>query len=128
MLFFQKHNLNVWYTYLITINWTYIIWNYKNLFQSKNAHVILVSYELISVLTTLRVILFWFSFTSISKIRIGCYIFITNYCPFLLFVCDCHSDNPFLLLGASIVCVINLTREADLVLWFPDRTSVCTYP
>ena len=30
-----------------------------------------------------------------------------------------------LLLGASLVCVYNLKRTADLVLWFPDRTSVC---
>ena len=34
----------------------------------------------------------------------------------------------FLVLGASIVCVNNLKRTADLVLWFPDRTSVFTHP
>ena len=35
----------------------------------------------------------------------------------------------FLFLGASIVCVNNdLKGTADLVLWFPDRTSVCTHP
>ena len=27
-----------------------------------------------------------------------------------------------------IVCVNNLKRTADLVLWFPDKTSVCTLP
>ena len=33
----------------------------------------------------------------------------------------------FLFLGASIVCGYNnLKRTADLFLWFPDKTSVCT--
>ena len=39
-----------------------------------------------------------------------------------------HKQTLFLFLGASIVCVNNLKRTADLVLWFPDRTSVCTHP
>ena len=34
----------------------------------------------------------------------------------------------FLFLGASIVCVNNIKRTADLVLCFPDKTSVCTHP
>ena len=34
----------------------------------------------------------------------------------------------FLFLGASIVCVYkNLKRTADLVLWFLDKTFVCTH-
>ena len=33
-----------------------------------------------------------------------------------------------LFLGASLVCVNNLKRTADLVLWFPNRTAVCTHP
>ena len=33
----------------------------------------------------------------------------------------------FLFLGATIVCVNNVKRTADLVLWFPDKTTVCTY-
>ena len=45
------------------------------------------------------------------------------------FLCICHSwQSLFLFLGASIVWVNNLKRTADLVLWFPDRTSVCTHP
>ena len=31
-------------------------------------------------------------------------------------------------MGASLVCVDNLNRTADLVLWFPDKTAVCTHP
>ena len=27
-----------------------------------------------------------------------------------------------------VPCINNLKRTADLILWFPDRTSVCTYP
>ena len=34
----------------------------------------------------------------------------------------------FLFLGVSIVCVNNLKRTVDSVLWFPDKTSVCTQP
>ena len=34
----------------------------------------------------------------------------------------------FLFLGASIVCVNNLERTANLSLLFPDRTSACTHP
>ena len=35
----------------------------------------------------------------------------------------------FLILSSSIVCIHNnLKRKADLVLWFPDKTSVYTYP
>ena len=35
----------------------------------------------------------------------------------------------FLFLRASTVCVNNLKRAAaDLVLWFPDKISVCTHP
>jgi len=34
----------------------------------------------------------------------------------------------FLFFGASILHFGNLMRVADLVLWFPDRTSVCTHP
>ena len=34
----------------------------------------------------------------------------------------------FLFLGAYIVCVSNLYRGQQIVLWFPDRTSVCTHP
>ena len=37
-----------------------------------------------------------------------------------------QSSNSFL--GASIVCVNNLERVVDLVLWFPNKTSVCTHP
>ena len=33
----------------------------------------------------------------------------------------------FLFLGASFVCVNNLKKAADLVLWSPYKTSVCTY-
>ena len=34
----------------------------------------------------------------------------------------------FLFLGACIVCFNNLKSTAYLVLWFPDKASVCTYP
>ena len=34
----------------------------------------------------------------------------------------------YLFLGASLVCGNNLKRTADLVLWFPHRTAVCTHP
>ena len=34
----------------------------------------------------------------------------------------------FLFLRASILCVNNLNRLEDLVLWFPDRIAVCTHP
>jgi len=34
----------------------------------------------------------------------------------------------FSFLGASLVYVNNLKRAADLILWFPDRTSVCPHP
>ena len=45
---------------------------------------------------------------------------------FLFYVC--HSDSPIPFMGASIVCVNNLMRPADLVLWFPDKTSICIHP
>ena len=32
------------------------------------------------------------------------------------FLCVCHSDSPVSFLGASIVCVNNLKRTADLIL------------
>ena len=50
----------------------------------------------------------------------------THYHSFLLFfICVCHSDNSILLFFvASIICVNNLKRTADLVLW----TSICTLP
>ena len=49
-------------------------------------------------------------------------IFISHYHTFLSFSFYVyHSDSPYLFLGASIVCVNNLTRTADLILWFPDR-------
>ena len=49
-------------------------------------------------------------------------------CFFFLYVC--HFDSPlFLFLGASIYCVYNnLKRTEYLVLWFPNKTSVCTHP
>jgi len=58
------------------------------------------------------------------------FFFFTHYRPFPLFLFICLSllTVPFLFLGASIVCVNNLKRTADLVLWFPDMTSVCTHP
>ena len=44
------------------------------------------------------------------------------------FYCVSHSDSPISFLGACLVCVNNLKRTVDLVLRFPDRTSVCTHP
>jgi len=44
------------------------------------------------------------------------------------FLCVCHSwQSLFLFLGASIFCVNNQKRTADIVLWFPDKTSVYTH-
>ena len=45
----------------------------------------------------------------------------------MLFLCFVILRVLFLFLGASIVCVNNLKRAADLVLWFLDNTSVCTH-
>ena len=50
---------------------------------------------------------------AVSEQHIGSAI----YRPFLLFLlCVCCSDSLLLFLGASIVCVNNLKRAADLVL------------
>ena len=48
---------------------------------------------------------------------------------YFFFLCACHSwQSLFLFLGTSMDCVKNLKRTADFVLWFPDKTSVCTHP
>ena len=64
-----------------------------------------------------------------NGILLGFFLFFLHYHPFPLFLfMFCHSwQSLFLFLGASIVCV-NLKRAADLVFWFPDRTSDCTHP
>ena len=57
--------------------------------------------------------------------------FFTHYRPFPLFLFMCLSllTVLFLFLGASIVCVSNtIYRGQQIVLWFPDRTSVCKHP
>ena len=55
--------------------------------------------------------------------------YFTHYRPFLKLFFGCYTLTALLLfLGTSIVCVNNLMRTADLVLWFPDITSVCTHP
>jgi len=65
-----------------------------------------------------------------NKGELQLYFYFTHYRPFPLFLFMCLSlwQSLFLLLGASIGCVNNLKSTADLVLWFPDRTSVCTHP
>ena len=44
------------------------------------------------------------------------------------FLCVCHYDSPISVLGCLFSWVNNLKRTANLVLWFPDRTAVCTHP
>ena len=53
------------------------------------------------------------------------FYYFTHYHYFLLFLFMClsDSDSPIAFLSASIVCVNNLKSTADLVLWFPDKTS-----
>ena len=52
----------------------------------------------------------------------------SHYYPFppFLFVCLSLLTVLFLSMGTSILCVNNLKRAADLVLWFPDKTSLYT--
>jgi len=57
-----------------------------------------------------------FSFSSLS---------ISSFSPFSFYV---FVTLTVLFLGASLVCVNNLKRTADLVSWFPDRTAVCNTP
>jgi len=58
------------------------------------------------------------------------FFYFTLYRPFplFLFMCLSHWQSLFLFLGASLLCVNNLKRTVNLILWFPDRTSVCTHP
>ena len=53
------------------------------------------------------------------------FILLTIVLFHFFFLCVCHLAVIFL--GASLVCVNNLKGTADLVLWFPDRTAVCTH-
>jgi len=58
------------------------------------------------------------------------FLYFTRYPPIPLFHFICLSlwQSLLLFLGASIVCLNNLKKTTDLVLWFTDRTSVCTHP
>ena len=44
----------------------------------------------------------------------------------IVLFCCFFSDSPISFLGCLYICINNLTSSADLILWFPDKTSVCT--
>jgi len=48
--------------------------------------------------------------------------------PTFSFLCVCHSDSPISYLGCLYSLCVQFKDTADLVLWFPDRTFVCTHP
>ena len=56
------------------------------------------------------------------------YISLLDCGPFILFCVFINLTVLYLFWGAWIVCNNNLTSVAELVLWFPDRISVCIHP
>ena len=71
----------------------------------------------------------YYNFYQLWNLWTAASFFFTHYRPLPLFLVMRLSLLKVLFLGASIVCVSNtIYRGQQIVLWFPDRTSLCKHP
>ena len=55
-------------------------------------------------------------------------LFILMHSGIAFFLCVCHSDSPVNFLGCLYSkFVLKIYRGKQIILWFPDRKSVCTH-